>query len=47
MNVAASAKIQMRVMFTDERRMPLQWVHFNRFTNFLQSTTYNRSSTKE
>jgi len=34
MNVARSAKIQMRVVYAGERRMPLQKVHFNRFTNF-------------
>jgi len=34
-NVARSAKIQMRVIYADERRMSLHKVHFNRFANFL------------
>jgi len=37
MNVAHSA--EMRVVCADERRMSLHKVHFNRFANFLQSTT--------
>jgi len=44
MNVARSAKIQMRVVHADERKMPLHKLHFNRFTNFLQSATCNRST---
>jgi len=35
MNVGRSAKIQMPVMYADDRRMPLQEVNFNRLTNFL------------
>jgi len=46
MNVARSAKIQMRVMYADEIRTSLHKVHFNRFSNLLQITTCNRS-TKE
>ena len=46
MDVARSAKIQIRVMYADERRTSLHKVHFNRFTNLLQITTCNRS-TKE
>jgi len=46
MNVARNAKIQMRVMHADERRTSLHKVHFNHFTNLLQTTTCNRS-TKE
>ena len=46
MNVARSAKTQMRVMYADERRTSLHKVHFNRFTNLLQIITCNRS-TKE
>jgi len=46
MNVARNAKIQMRVMYADERRTSFHKVHFNHFTNLLQITTCNRS-TKE
>jgi len=47
MNVALSAKIQMIVIYADERRMSLHKVHFNRFTNFLQSTTCNRRTNEQ